>query len=177
MRRSDRRSSQIRRSPPLATPPPLQTTQTDLQATGDAVVVGMGLNINWSHLPEELAEIATAVSLVGLCIAVVIDTTHRRYTRRAGTVCLEAHSNHVVLRGESARDENHSIQFRRWVGREYCEAVHPIPGDNVRAVGRTRKINSNDTAPSYRRTSRRSGRRVDRSPPASRPPCRAVPSR
>jgi BirA family biotin operon repressor/biotin-[acetyl-CoA-carboxylase] ligase len=35
------------------------------ESTGEAVVVGMGLNIDWPTVPEELAGIATAVSLSG----------------------------------------------------------------------------------------------------------------
>jgi BirA family biotin operon repressor/biotin-[acetyl-CoA-carboxylase] ligase len=35
------------------------------EAAGDAVVIGMGLNIAWDEVPDELAGIATAVSLAG----------------------------------------------------------------------------------------------------------------
>jgi BirA family transcriptional regulator, biotin operon repressor / biotin---[acetyl-CoA-carboxylase] ligase len=35
------------------------------EASGDAVVVGIGLNLNWSEIPEELEGIATACNLEG----------------------------------------------------------------------------------------------------------------
>ena len=35
------------------------------EAVGDAVVIGMGLNVAWDVVPDELAGIATAVSLAG----------------------------------------------------------------------------------------------------------------
>jgi BirA family biotin operon repressor/biotin-[acetyl-CoA-carboxylase] ligase len=35
------------------------------EGTGDAVVVGMGVNVEWPDVPEELAEIATAINLEG----------------------------------------------------------------------------------------------------------------
>jgi BirA family biotin operon repressor/biotin-[acetyl-CoA-carboxylase] ligase len=35
------------------------------EASGDAVVVGIGVNLDWPEIPEELAEIATACNLEG----------------------------------------------------------------------------------------------------------------
>jgi len=35
------------------------------EGAGDAVVVGIGVNVEWSHVPDELAGIATAINLEG----------------------------------------------------------------------------------------------------------------
>ena len=54
------------------------------ERTGDAVVVGMGLNVHWDEFPPEIASIATALNIVGHAVSrdAVLDAWLREYDAR-----------------------------------------------------------------------------------------------